>query len=142
MIDILLQKILDLLTGYFTSIKNKLTYLYENIDNDKRNAQQLFIIDELIPDSYIKNDGELAEYEGRSATDFIDVRPYNGVIFFNGITNLDYTCQYNENKEKIGGMSLRIGKNTYSPTVAYIRTSGTSTPLNSGNFKIWGEYSD
>lgn len=42
MIDILLQKILDLLTGYFTSIKNKLTYLYENIDNI---AKDFFIID-------------------------------------------------------------------------------------------------
>lgn len=42
MIDILLQKILDLLTGYFTSIKNKLNYLYENIDNI---AKDFFILD-------------------------------------------------------------------------------------------------
>ena len=43
MIDILLQKIFDLLTGYFTSIKNKLTYLYENISTGESN--ELILLD-------------------------------------------------------------------------------------------------
>lgn len=142
MIDIILQKIIDILTSYFTGIKTKLNYLYENISTgDNRNAKQLLNRSELITDHYINN-GILTPNDGWSATDFIDIRPYNNTIFFYGYDGLPFTSQYNENKELVSGLRLNIGKNTYNSNVAYIRTSGGTQYLTSNDYAIFGEIHD
>lgn len=142
MIAILLQKIYSLLSTYFTGIKTKLNYLYENINaGDNKNAMQLLDRTNLIADHYINN-GVLTPNNGWSATDFIDIRPYNNTIFFYGYDGLPYTCQYDENKEIVSGLRLNIGKNTYGSNVAYIRTSGGTQYLTSNDYAIFGEIHD
>lgn len=104
-----------------------------------RNAMQLLDRTNLITDHYINN-GILTPYNGWSATDFIDIRPYNNTIFFYGYDGLPYTYQYDENKNIVSGLRLNIGKNTYGSNVAYIRTSGGTQYLTSNDYAIFGEY--
>lgn len=143
MITILLEKIFTLLSGYFTSIKNKLNYLYENISTgDNHNADQLLDRDNLLTNKIINNNGTVGDHDGWSASDFIDIRPYGNTIFFYGYDGLPYTCQYNENKEYVSGLRLNVGKNTYGSNVAYIRTSGGTQYLTSNDYAIFGEIHD
>lgn len=143
MLDILLQQILDILSTKFSSIKTKLTTLYENISTgDNHNADQLLNRSNLLTNKFITNNGIVDDQDGWSATDFIDIRPYNNTIFFYGYDGLPYTCQYNENKEYVSGLRLNIGKNSYGSNVAYIRTSGKTQYLTSNDYSIFGEIHD
>ena len=130
MITILLQKIIDILLSSFTSIKSKLTTLYNNIDiSSGGNLTDDCWNGEKVDDTYLDTaNGELLPYGGWSTTSFIDLGESTKLYRCGKFSLVNYNCFYNSNKEYIS--SFGSGSITNIPNNAkYCRLSGVTGDL-------------
>lgn len=115
MLDILLQKILDLLTTKFTSIKTKLNTLYENIDGGGGGSGFEFTI--------IKDLTLISDSEGNKTIEFEDLNNYRYIYILISENNptLINSCDH----ARIWPLlKSEIGNNTITRMVGYMWDSG------------------
>ena len=109
--------------------------------------QDGFLVFDLISGSYVKTNGEIAEYAGWSRTDYIDCEGYNTLYVESavGIASI-YNCFYDENKTRLSNFTVGFTDSpviiAIPPTAKYFMLSNATSYIKSYRVKLAPTVSD